>query len=63
MSITDLEREFLQRLSTEDWTSPPLIDHGLVARLIDEGYVHAILMGGGRVHYELTNTGRAALKE
>ena len=62
MSITDLEREFLQRLSEEEWTSPPLFDKGMVARLIDSGYVHAILLGGGRVQYELTNTGRAALK-
>ena len=56
MSVTDLEREFLQRLSEEDWTSPPLFDQGMVARLIDAGYVHAILLGGGRVQYQLTNT-------
>ena len=63
MPITHFERELLQRLSEEEWTSPPLFDQGMVARLVDGGYVRAILLGGGRVQYELTNNGRAALRE
>ena len=39
MTLTDLEREFLERLSKQQWTSPPLFDHSLVARLVEAGYV------------------------
>ena len=39
MALTSLERDFLQRLSTEPWASPPLFDHNLVARLVEAGYV------------------------
>lgn len=63
MPLTNLERDFLQRLSAEAWNSPPLFDHGLVAKLIDTGYVRATLLGGGRIQYELTKRGRSALKE
>jgi hypothetical protein len=39
MALTNLERNFLPRLSTAPWASPPLFDHSLVARLVEAGYV------------------------
>jgi hypothetical protein len=39
MALTSLERDILQRLSSEPWASPPLFDHNLVARLVEAGYV------------------------
>ena len=37
MDLTPTEREFLKRLASEPWTSPPLFDHELVARLVELG--------------------------
>jgi len=61
--MTDLEREFLQRLSVERWTSPPLFDHSLVARLVEAGYVETRALPTGAVEYEITEAGMAAIAE
>ena len=61
MTLTSLEHEFLQRLSTEPWTSPPLFDHSLVVRLVEVGYVQTETLPTGSVHYEITEDGRAAI--
>ena len=63
MHLTNLEREFLQRLSAEAWTSTALFDHDLVARLVEAGYVRADLLESGCVRYEISDTGRTALTE
>jgi hypothetical protein len=61
MQLTNLERDFLQRLADDAWTSPPLFDHGLITRLVEAGFVNARLLSGGSVHYEVTKAGREAL--
>ena len=61
MQLTNLERDFLQRLADEAWTSPPLFDHGLITRLVDAGLVTARLLGGGSVQYDVTKAGREGL--
>jgi len=61
--MTDLEREFLQRLSVERWTSPPLFDHSLVAGLVEAGYVETRALPTGSVEYEITEAGMAAIAE
>jgi hypothetical protein len=63
MTLTSLEREFLQRLSTEPWTSPPLFDHNLIIRLVDAGYVQTEMLPTGSVHYEISEGGRAAIAD
>jgi hypothetical protein len=63
MTPTSLEREFLQRLSTEPWTSPPLFDHSLIARLVEASYVQNETLPTGSVQYEITEGGRAAIAD
>ena len=62
MTLTSLEREFLQRLS-EPWTSPPLFDHSLIVRLVEAGCVQTETLPSGSVQYEITEAGRAAIAE
>ncbi len=62
MPLTPLEHDFLKRLSDQVWTSPPLFDHALVARLIEAGYVQNEALPSGEVRYEITNAGRLALE-
>ena len=54
MELTGLEREFLKRLAHGPWASPPLFDHSLVARLVDDGLVQTESLPGGSVQYEIT---------
>ena len=61
MPLTQLEREFLTRLAEQPWTSPPLFDHSLVARLAEAGYVEADALPSGEVLYVITEPGLAAL--
>jgi hypothetical protein len=61
MTLTSLEREFLQRLSVEPWASPPLFDHSLVASLVEAGYVQTTTSQSGAVQYEITEAGRSAI--
>jgi DNA-binding PadR family transcriptional regulator len=61
MTLTDLEREFMERLSSGPWTSPPLFDHSLVARLVEVGYVQTETLPSGEVQYEITEAGRTAI--
>ena len=63
MTLTDLEREFLKRLSVEPWASPPRFDHSLVAGLVEAGYVETRALPAGGVEYEITETGMAAIAE
>ena len=63
MTLTGLEREFLERLSKQRWASPPLFDHGLVARLVESGYVETRTLPTGSVEYEITDAGRAAIAD
>jgi hypothetical protein len=63
MTMPSLEHEFLQRLSTEPWTSPPLFDHSLIARLVEVGYVETQTLPSGSIRYEITDTGRAAIAD
>ena len=63
MTLTSLEHEFLQRLSTEPWTSPPLFDHSLIARLVEVGYVETQTLPSGSIRYEITDTGRPAIAD
>ena len=58
---TGLEREFLERLADGPWASPPLFDHSLVARLVEEGLVQTETLLDGAVQYEIAEAGRAAL--
>lgn len=54
-ALTDLERDFLQRLSTEP--SPPLFDYSLVAQLVEAGYVQTETLLTGSVQYEVIAAG------
>jgi hypothetical protein len=63
MTLTGLERDFLMRLSSAPWASPPLFDHSLVARLVEAGLVQTKTLPVGAVQYEITEAGRAALTE
>ena len=58
--LNSLELAFLDRLSLNDWTSPPVFDHCLLDRVVDAGYVAKHAAPGG-VHYEITDCGRAAV--
>ncbi|MBM7487916.1 hypothetical protein ACVWWI_006535 [Bradyrhizobium sp. USDA 3686] len=51
MDLTATERDFLSRLASQAWTSPPLFDHELVARLVELGLVEAELLASGEVAY------------
>jgi DNA-binding PadR family transcriptional regulator len=61
MTLTRLEREFLERLGDGPWASPPLFDHSLVARLVEVGLVQTETLPDGSVQYEITEAGRAAI--
>jgi hypothetical protein len=61
MDLTETERDFLRRLVSESWRSPPLFDHELVARLVEFGLVEAEPTPSGEVEYSITAAGRAAL--
>ena len=63
MELTGLEREFLKRLVHGPWASPSLFDHGLVARLVDDGLVQTESLPGGSVQYEITDAGRAKIEQ
>ena len=43
------------------WAPPPLFDHGLVARLVEAGYVETRALPTGSVEYEITEAGLAAI--
>jgi hypothetical protein len=61
MDLTTIERDFLNRLASESWTSPPLFDHEIVARLVELGLVEAKPLASGEVEYTITAAGRGAL--
>ncbi|TYL99194.1 hypothetical protein FXB40_03550 [Bradyrhizobium rifense] len=61
MDLAATERDFLHGLASESWTSPPLFDHELVARLIELGLVEAEPLASGETEYRITAAGRAAL--
>ena len=61
MMLTNLEREFLVRISSEPWPSPLLFDHNLVVRLVETGLVQTEALPDGAVVYEITEAGRAEL--
>ena len=63
MTLTGLEQEFLKRLSKQRWSSPPLFDHSLVARLVEAGYVETRALSTGSIEYEITDAGRVAMAE
>jgi len=63
MELTGLEREFLKRLAHGPWASPPLFDHSLVARLVDDGLVQTESLPGGSVQYEIIDAGRAEIEQ
>ena len=58
MMLTSLEREFLQRISSEPWPSPPLFDHNLIVRLIEAGLVQTETLPDGAVLYEIKADGQ-----
>jgi hypothetical protein len=51
MDLTATERDFLNGLASESWTSPPLFDHELVARLVELGLVEAEPLAWAKVEY------------
>ena len=61
MTLTELEHDFLKRLSSDAWTSPPLFDHELVTRLVELGLVENEPLPSGEIEYRITDAGRAAL--
>ncbi|MBI5263259.1 MAG: hypothetical protein HY852_15720 [Bradyrhizobium sp.] len=61
MNLTEIERDFLERLASESWTSTPLFDHELVARLVELGLVETEPLASGDIEYRITAAGRAAL--
>ena len=61
MMLTSLEREFLERISSEPWPSPLLFDHNLVVRLVETGLVQTETLPDGAVLYEITEAGCAEL--
>jgi hypothetical protein len=61
MDLTATEGDFLNHLTSESWTSPPLFDHELVARRVELRLVEAEPLASGEVEYTITAAGRAAL--
>ena len=61
MILNSIERDFLIRLSTEAWTSPPVFDHVLLDRVVEAGYVTRHGAVHNAVRYEISDGGRAAL--
>jgi len=62
MDLTATESDFLKRVASESWVSPPLFDHELVARLVELGLVETEPLPSGEVEYTITAAGRAALR-
>jgi hypothetical protein len=46
--------------SLEQWTSPPVFDHGLLDRLVQAGYVTTPSAALDAICYEITDSGRVA---
>jgi DNA-binding PadR family transcriptional regulator len=63
MDLTSLVREFLERLAGGPWASPPLFDHSLVARMVEAGLVQTETLPHGSVQYEITEAGRAEIRQ
>ncbi len=63
MELTGLEHEFLSHLALEEWASPPLFDHSLIARLVENGLVHTETLPTGSLLYEITDAGRSAIRD
>ena len=61
MDLTATESDFLKRLASGSWISPPLFDHELVVRLVELGLVETKPLASGEVEYRITAAGRAAL--
>jgi hypothetical protein len=61
MDLTATESDFLKRLASGSWVSPPLFDHELVVRLVELGLVETEPLASGEVEYRITAAGRAAL--
>ena len=61
MILNSIERNFLIRLSTEAWTSPPVFDHRLLDRVVEAGYAERHSAMPNAIHYEITDDGRAAV--
>lgn len=61
MDLTEIERAFLQQLTSEPWISTPLFDHEFVARLVESGLVEPIPQASGDTEYLITAPGHAAL--
>jgi hypothetical protein len=60
MTLNSIELDFLARLSLEQWTSPPVFDHGLLDRLVQAGYVTTPSAALDAIYYEITDSGRVA---
>jgi len=60
-TLNSVELAFLERLSLNAWTSPPVFDHRLLERVVDAGYVAQQPAALDAVHYEITDNGRAAV--
>ena len=61
MTLNSIELAFLARLSIEPWTSPPVFDHRLLDRLVQFEYISAQSAALDAIHYEITDSGRAAV--
>ena len=61
--LTALERQVLNRLSSGPWTSPPLFDHMLLARLAKLGLVQIRVLPSSEFVYSLIETGRSAITQ
>jgi hypothetical protein len=61
VTLTSIERDFLTRLSLEPWTSPPVFDHRLLERLVENKYVASQAAALDAVHYEITDLGRSVI--
>jgi hypothetical protein len=61
MTLNGIERDFLNRLSLQAWTSPPLFDHRLLDGLVEARYITRQSAALDAVYYEITDAGRAAV--
>jgi hypothetical protein len=62
MELTELERDFLRSFLDGPWTSPPMFDHEIVARIVEMGLVEIGSLQSGEIEYNITEAGRAALR-
>jgi len=62
VDLTEIDRAFLKQLTSEPWTSTPLFDHEVVARLVELRLAEAISLPSGDTEYRITAEGRAALQ-